>query len=351
MMLGETNSQYNEHCLPLVGVRDLSIVTYYAPRLTPPPEIRVFAGDGTIRGFLRALGDAVDHGEYDAIHVHAPPTGALALVGLAARPARRRAWRSLVYTVHDSFHDYPRRDRLVMLPIFAAFRRVVFCGHAARDSYPRLWRAVAGARARVVPNAADLDRVDRATAGARAGRGDWTFEVVSVGRIEPVKDPLVVLDAFRRADDGRSRLAFIGAGSFEPRLDAAIAASGLDGQVERTGLIARDEVFIRCARADLFVSASRGEGLPVAVIEAMASGCPVVVSDIPPHRELADGAACVSFVPPGDVGALARAIERHRALPAPERREIGARCRQLARARFGLASMHAGMDAVYRELG
>jgi len=36
LMLGKTNGQYNEHCLPLIGERDLSIGTYFVPRLTPP---------------------------------------------------------------------------------------------------------------------------------------------------------------------------------------------------------------------------------------------------------------------------------------------------------------------------
>ena len=55
LMLGETNGQYNEHCLPLIGERDLSIGTYFVPRLTPPSEITMFAGDGTLRGFFRSL--------------------------------------------------------------------------------------------------------------------------------------------------------------------------------------------------------------------------------------------------------------------------------------------------------
>ena len=65
-------------------------------------------------------------------------------------------------------------------------------------------------------------------------------------------------------------------------------------RVTMTGLIPRDEVFLRCASADVLVSTSHGEGLPVAVIEAMAAGCPVILSDIPPHRELMDGE---DFVP------------------------------------------------------
>src|SRR5437867_4300980 len=90
LMLGETNGQYNEHCLPMIGERDLSICTYFVPRLTPPPEIALFPGDGTVRGFFRALRSAMDAGPYDIIHAHAPATGTfLALAVLTRRHASR----------------------------------------------------------------------------------------------------------------------------------------------------------------------------------------------------------------------------------------------------------------------
>jgi glycosyltransferase involved in cell wall biosynthesis len=350
IVLGETNSQYNEHCLPLRNVRDLSICTYFRPRLASPDEITVFAGDDTLRGFFRAFGAALAAKEYDVIHVHAPQTGALLMLALALRPSRLRLRRSLVYTVHDSFYDYKLRDKVLMLPAFAIFRRVVFCGHAAYASYPALWKRLAGSRSRVVQNAADLDRVERAITDVVRAQDDSAFQVVSVGRLERVKDPMTLLAAFRGIGDERSRLALVGTGSLETELAGQIKALQLEQRVELTGLIPRDDVFVRCAQADLFVSSSRGEGLPVAVIEAMATGCPVVLSDIPPHRELADGADFIPLVGQGDSDGFARQIDRFRSMSAEARAAIGRRCQDLVRARFRLATMHAGYEQVYREL-
>ena len=349
IVLGETNSQYNEHCLPLVGTRDLSICTYFEPQLEAPAEIAVYAGDDTLRGFFRALERALEGEEYDVIHAHAPQTGALLAFALATRPRHWRLRRKLVYTVHDSYHDYKPRNKLLMLPALAASRRVIFCGHAAYESYPTLWRQLVGGRSRIVQNAADLTRVSRAIAGRERPPGDG-FHVLSVGRLEKVKDPFVLLEAFRLVADVDTRLTFVGTGSLADELAGAIATAGLDDRVGLTGLIPREEVFVRCFEADVFVSASRGEGLPVAVIEAMATGCPVILSDIPPHREVAEGLDIVPFVPLGDVEGFAREIRRFRIMPADERRSIGLQCQALARARFDLPTMHAGVDQVYREL-
>jgi glycosyltransferase involved in cell wall biosynthesis len=351
IMLGETNSQYNEHCLPLLGVRDLSIGTYFPPRLTAPEPIAVFPGDGTLRGFFRAFRRAITAKSYDVVHVHAPQTAALVLVALAGRPRRlRTVRRSLVYTVHDSFYDYKRRDQLLMLPAFVVFRRIVFCGNAAFQSYPALWKRLAAGRARVVPNSADLERVERAIAGVERPAGGSSFHVVSVGRLEKVKDPATVVEAFRRIGAEGTRLSLVGAGPLESELAASIREPGMDGRVELTGLIPRDEVFVRFAQADLFISSSRGEGLPVAVIEAMAAGCPAVLSDIAPHRELVGDADFVPLVRPGDVDGFAREIERFREMSPDVRAGIGRRCRDLVRERFALSRMHAGYEQVYREL-
>ena len=201
-MLGETNSQYNEHCLPTRATRDLAICPFFVPELTPPPDIAVFAGDSSIAGFFRALHRAVRARRYDAIHAHSPQTGSMLALYLLAHPGRGLR-RSTVYTVHDSFYDYKPRNKLLMLPPFAFCKRVVFCGQAAYDSFPWVLRALVGRRARVVQNAADLDRVERVVSQtprtARTG-----FTVLAVSRMEPVKDPFVLLEAFRDGTDAPS---------------------------------------------------------------------------------------------------------------------------------------------------
>jgi glycosyltransferase involved in cell wall biosynthesis len=352
IMLGETNGQYNEHCLPLMHERDISIVTYFIPKLTPPPEITLFAGDGTLRGFFRVLKNALNAQEYDVVHAHAPQTGSLLVLGALAWRRFGRLRSSLVYTVQDSFNDYTPRNRAMMAVSLAAFTRIVFCSRSAYESLPRRLKRLVRGRWRVVQNGADLDRIDRAIASRPTERDERGFTVVSVGRLERVKDPLLVLEAFSRSvgGDAGSRAVFVGEGRLSSIVTTRARELGLQDRIVLTGLIPRDDVFVICADADVFVSTSHGEGLPVAVLEAMAAACPVILSDIPPHREVADGADFIPFVAPGDVEGFAAELKRFHGMTREERRDIGRSCRAHVAARFTLPIMRAGTEAVYREV-
>lgn len=347
--LGHTNGQYNEHCLPMVEKREISILTYFPPQLIPPRSIRLFDGDGTIKGFFKALREALDDGDYDVIHDHAPQSGALVVLALLLMVRLHRIRPSMVYTVQDSFYDYSRRNQLLMLVAMLGYKRIIFCSRAAYDSVPGLWTWLIRGRWTVVQNGADIERVDRALEGHRGESPGAGFALLSVARLEPVKDLGTLMEAFARVSTDESRLLLIGAGSLEDELKAEARRGEMDG-VDFLGLVPRDEVFTRCANADLLVSTSLGEGLPVAVIEAMAARCPVVLSDIPPHRELADGEDFIPLVPTGDVDGFSREIARFQAMTPEERRAIGDRSREHVLARFTLPIMHAGVESVYRSL-
>ncbi len=256
-----------------------------------------------------------------------------------------------VYTMQNSYQNYKLRNRLLVYAAFPFYRRLVLCSQAALDSLPPLLRRLGGGRLRVVQNAVDVARVDRALARVPPRPQPDAFRVVSVGRLIPIKNPLTLVEAFAGLSDEDARLVFVGDGELRERLAASARDKGLSDRIELTGLVPRDEVFARVARADVFVSASRGEGLPVAVIEAMACGAPAILSDIAPHREIADGVDFVPIVDPDDVTGFCREIDRVRRLSPEGRRDLGRCCRRLVIERFGLPRMHELLGRVYDELG
>ena len=104
-----------------------------------------------------------------------------------------------------------------------------------------------------------------------------------------------------------ARLLVLGAGHLRAALEARSRAAGLAGDVALHGFDKNPLKYM--ARAHLLLHASRAEGLPGALIQAMACGCRVISTDCPGgSREVLDGGARGPLVPPRDPAALARGI-------------------------------------------
>jgi glycosyltransferase involved in cell wall biosynthesis len=348
LVLKPTNGQYNEHCLPLMDKRDITICTFFKSDITPPKAITLFDGDSTVMGFFRAARAALTKREYDIIHVHTPHAGVLLLVALFMFGMYRKLIPSTVHTVQNSYENFKFRNKLLFIPSFVFFRQLVFCSHASYESFPGFYKWLASGRMHVVQNAVDLNRIDRITRAKPAVRNDQ-FTVATVGLIK-IKNPLTVLDASYQDNNRNTKLIFLGEGSLRPLLTEKIERLGLQQQVQLMGMVARDKVFEYFGLADLFVSASWGEGLPVAVMEAMACGRPVVLSDIPPHREIAEGVDFITLIKPDDVTGFAQEIKKFREMSVSERTAIGQKCRKLIEERFSLPIMHAGYKEIYAKI-
>lgn len=82
----------------------------------------------------------------------------------------------------------------------------------------------------------------------------------------------------------------------------------------------------------------------------MACRCPVLLSDIPPHREIAAGVDYIPLIQPDDAVGFAQEIDRFGRMPRLERAKIGEQCRKLVEARFNLAVMLRGYETAYAQL-
>jgi glycosyltransferase involved in cell wall biosynthesis len=181
----------------------------------------------------------------------------------------------------------------------------------------------------------------------RADRVPEVPTLVSVGTLEQLYKGVDVLVAAlaRLAATGLAlRLVHLGDGRCRPQIESLAARWGVADRVTLTGTLpAGDAVWRQLDAADLFVMPSRTEGLPKALIEAMARGLPAVGSAVGGIPELL---APEDLVPPDDVTALADAIRRLVTDPA---RMTAASARNLARAAdFAETALAPRRDAFYR---
>ncbi len=138
--------------------------------------------------------------------------------------------------------------------------------------------------------------------------GDGPPLLLAVGRLTPAKDFATLLRAFARAAHATpARLLILGEGEQRGALEQLARDLGVADRVAMPGFV--DNPYAYMARAAAFVLSSAWEGLPGALIEAMACGCPVVSTDCPSGpREILEGGAHGPLVPVGDDEALAAAI-------------------------------------------
>lgn len=273
------------------------------------------------------LGRVVREFRPDIVHTHS-------YVMRYTLPAARRA--AMVHTVHNlAAREVDRVGRWIHR---AGFRMgavpVAVAGEVARS-----FEAAYGFPPIVIPNGIETARYLRP--GARAawrranGFGEDEFLAVSVARLDPQKNPLGLVEAFQRARTG-GRLLLAGDGSLRGRIAGE--------RVHCLGV--RADVPDLLAACDLFALASHWEGHPVALMEAMAAGLPVVAPRVGGVPEIVGEAGVL--VAPGDIRELSGAIAAL-AGDAPRRAALAHAARERAQG-FDVSRMVASYEELFEKV-
>lgn len=201
----------------------------------------------------------------------------------------------------------------------------------------------------VVRNGRDVERfrsADPTAVRAELDVDDDELVVGTVGRLLERKGCFELVTAWEDVQQSvpNARLVFVGDGQDRERLEAHAAATGCADSV--TFLGNRRDVPELLAAMDLFAFPSHFEGLPGAVIEAMAAGLPIVATPVDGTAELLDAFRSALFVPVDDPDQLAWAITR--ALESPTlRRNLGAAAQTDAEGSFTIDAMVGEFETLY----
>ena len=312
----------------------------------------------SVRGCCRAyvqLSKLAARIRFDWMHCHSPVGGAL------ARMAAHRYAVPVMYTAHG-FHFYkgaPLRNWLLYYPaekLLACWTDVLVTVN--REDYGLAKRRLRAGRVYRIPGVG-VDpacirvsgrKKDPAALRRKYGIPDKALLLLSVGELSRRKNHEVVLRALAllAAEDpaGREDVCYLvcGQGVLEKKLARQADRYGVGGQVRLAGFV--EDVAPVYRAADIFVFPSYQEGMPVALMEAMAAGMPCVVSDIRGNRELI-GQKELRFAPdsPGQLAERLAGLIRCK----QERREAyGARNREKIRA-YSLEEVQKRMTCIYAE--
>ena len=210
----------------------------------------------------------------------------------------------------------------------------------------------APSRVKIVPGGIDCSQFhhSRSDARARLGIGSDEKVAVIVARLYPEKNHRVLLEAFSivaRKND-RARLLVVGDGIERHNIDLWVAELGLQSRVRVLGV--RRDIPQLLAASDVFVLSSDREGLPIAVLEAMAAGLPVVATAVGDLPDLITDGATGRLVMPRDVSALAAALQDVLTNDVAAR-VIGDSGRKRVTETYALSSLISRYEALYRSFG
>ena len=230
----------------------------------------------------------------DVLHCHQPTMGLV-----AALATGRGAWRPALVSVHGvQEEDYEQSGRILRLTGFMT----VACGPgvetALRDQGVRRITTIVNGVSPAPPPATRQELADR------FGIPLDVPLVVAVGRLAPQKDHATAIRALAALPWASFML--VGDGPLREPLDRLISSSESASR-STDGCPAGGETHHRAA--DAVVISSRWEGLPLVALETLASGVPLVATDVRGNRELLRDGHDAVLAPPGDPIALARAIE------------------------------------------
>ena len=213
-----------------------------------------------------------------------------------------------ILSVHtDAFVVYAKR------PVFCALLKYLFSfadgAHFVSKGLEWSWRTQAHFRqpSKVIFNPVDLERIKKALLDDLP-QGEQEFfnakVIVHAGRLVPEKNQMLLLEAFALLSDDY-RLAILGEGPLEKSLREKVKALGLGERVRFFGF--QENLYRYLSKGTVMVYSSDFEGLPVAMIEAMACGLPVVSTDCPsgPREILAPGTEVSVHLQPGQNNELA----------------------------------------------
>jgi glycosyltransferase involved in cell wall biosynthesis len=326
------------------------------------PHVLVTRGDGPLRELLEQAdvpftmlerSDALDLLPWRTAHrhlvehadlLHTHKFGSNAWGALLARTAR------VPLVVHEhNFSDEPSRSRRIIDRGWIARRaRRVLC---VSDSVADVERAcgVPEQLIEVVPNGVRVDGAwPRGAARAELGISHRSTTIGIVGRLRPEKAHEVLLEAMAALACSGSdvRLCVVGDGPRLGELQMLAAELGIAGRVTWAG--ERRDAATLAAAFDIGVVCSHWEGLPLAALESMAAGVPLVATSVGGLPTLLAGDAG-RLVPPADAGALARAIEE---LVDDEtaRLALGARGRSRIVEQYSFDAMMRRIEAIYEDV-
>lgn len=288
---------------------------------------------------VRALRSHFRKAQADIVHAHLPTTGILARVFSRA---------PVVYTEHNVASSYRFPTKQLNRLTYSRNARTIAVSGAVAESISKY------APALVIPNgvSVSVSAEDRQMARQELGISDETVMIAHVGNIRPHKGHHNLMLAVQILQARAENFIVVSIGGEKypgdlERIRSEASNLGVEGVFRHLGR--REDALSFLAAADVVANPSDHEGLPLAVLEAMSLGTPVVATAVGGVPSVIESGSNGVLVPAGDPEALADAL-LSLATDRQLREQLGAAALRDAKAKHGLEAMVREVESVYDDV-
>lgn len=316
------------------------------------PTVDFSEGRPGMSSIAKRIGKYVAEQGIDIIHTHTPRTILAAFLSLGMRPRRpfHLATKHLVNSPGDRGWGivYSLMDRLLL---YAPDLLVPVSGKVCKQI--TVCPGLTG-RVMMIRNAVDTELFyapdQREPCRSEFGLPPESVVIGSSGRLEKVKRYDLMLRAFSLVQKRHpeTRLMIAGEGSLRHELESLARELGIENSIVWTGF--RKDVPRLLAAMDIYVQSSVNEGLSLSILEAMAAGKPVIITDVGGARELVEHRKTGLLIPPGSAKIIAESITELLENPA-ETASFAREGREYVLREFGLKKMVDAYGKIYEDLG
>jgi len=323
------------------------------PKVEIPKNIKIiYVGSSPFkirRALLKIINKCKKSNIEYLVHMHHVKSALIAFLSMSGTGYRKK----VLFTVHSTFTGYSLHNKILSLMDVLLANQITCVSNAAYENYPDMMKKIKGERIQGVENGVDTERIDSILGSNVCEKSkDGSVDLIYVARMVPVKNHKFLIDVMKELPRN-FHLILIGAEDPKGEIRKQAEDYGVAERVTFTGLIPRKEVFKKLYSADIYVSPSVLEGLPISVLEAMYCELPVILSNIEPHKEVAKSISTEDkfiHVLPLDkqvwIDIITKIVEEKKDML----RKLGQKSKCYVNREFSLKHMHKDYDHIYEKL-
>lgn len=302
-----------------------------------PEEVDFYSLGMSLRKVMQTVRKIEKDYDVKAFHIHEGKS--VILFSVSTLQSRRN---KVIYTLHSTYRNYPFHNKLFSFCASLLAKKVVCVSDTSYKYLPDIIKKLRGQDAISIQNGVDTDRIE--ASGKKIIAEHSRFTMIYVARLIPLKRHFILFEVLKHLSN--IRLELIGKGPLEQELKLMTTELGIEDKVVFRGLQPREEVYRTLKAADLYVSTSSYEGLPIGVLEAMGCGTACLVTNIEQHEEIAMKCSSLMTLSP-EVDKWVMKIKELQNLGKEKLRSIGEQNKNEVYANFSLERMHENYNKLY----